>query len=265
MEKLETITGIFDSHAHYDDEAFSPDRPGTIERLRQNGVCGVVNIGCDLESSRFAAELAQSYDWFYASAGIHPGNAEQCGADSLGELEAILSLPKMVAVGEIGLDYHYRKDNKAEQKDTFRRQMELAQALGLPVIIHSREATADTLEILRDFPAKGVVHCYSGSAETAKELVGMGYYIGFTGVVTFSNAQKARKAVLEVPMNRLLLETDAPYMAPVPHRGKTCTSDMIRYTAAAVAELKGISVQEVVDRARENTCRLFGIAGSQAV
>lgn len=259
MERLDQIAGIFDSHAHYDDDAFAENRDETIERIHQNGVCGVVNIGCDLKSSRVAAKLAQTYDWFYASAGVHPGNAEQYDANAEKELEAILASPKTVAVGEIGLDYHYSSDNREVQKTVFRSQMKLAQKLKLPVILHIREATADMFEILQDFPANGVVHCFSGSAETAKELVKMGYYIGFTGVVTFANAQKAKKAVLEVPMERLLLETDAPYMAPVPCRGRTCTSDLIRYTAAAIAELKGLPVQEVIDRARENTLRLFNI------
>ena len=258
-QDLQNIHGIFDSHAHYDDDAFAENRTETIERIHQNGVSGVVNIGCDLASSRFAAELAKEYDWFYASAGIHPGNADQLDAKTLTELGTILDSPKIVAVGEIGLDYHYDSDHKDIQKAAFRSQMELAQKKGLPVILHIREATSDMFEILRGFPANGVVHCFSGSAETAKELVKMGYYIGFTGVVTFSNAQKAKKAVLEVPLDRLLLETDAPYMAPVPFRGKPCTSDLIRYTAAAIAELKGFPVQEVVDCARENTRHLFGI------
>lgn len=259
MNGLENVTGIFDSHAHYDDDAFSENRSEVIESIHQNGVCGVIDIGCDLESSRFAAELAGTYSWFYASAGVHPGNAERYNEEIESRLEALFNSPKVIAVGEIGLDYHYSSENKNLQKTVFRRQMELAQRHHLPVIIHSREATADTLEILYDFPANGVVHCFSGSAETAKELIKMGYYIGFTGVITFSNAAKTKKAALKVPMNRLLLETDSPYMAPVPYRGKTCTSDLIRYTASAIAELKGISTQEVVDKARENTLRLFNL------
>lgn len=256
-QNLEQITGIFDSHAHYDDDAFAERRDETIAHLHQNGVCGVVNIGCDLDSSRFALQLADTYDWFYAAAGIHPGNVEELPEDYQAQLKEILGHPKAVAVGEIGLDYHYDSEHKELQKRVFREQMALAAELDLPVIIHSREATADTLEIVREFPANGVVHCFSGSAETAAELVKLGYYIGFTGVVTFHNAQKAKKAAEAIPMDRLLLETDAPYMAPVPFRGKTCTSDLIRYTAAAIAELKGLSVQEVVDAARKNTKRLF--------
>lgn len=259
-QDLSGITGIFDSHAHYDDDAFAENRAETIGRIHQNGVVGVVNIGCDLESSRFAASLADTYDWFYAAAGIHPGNAGKVSEGYLGALREILSHPKMKAVGEIGLDYHYDSGQKELQKRVFREQMALAAELHKPVIIHSREATADTLEILRQFPANGVVHCFSGSAETAKELVTLGYYIGFTGVVTFGNAQKAKSAAAAVPMDRLLLETDAPYMAPIPFRGKTCTSDLIRYTAATIAQIKGLSVQEVIDQARSNAKRLFGIA-----
>jgi len=259
METLKQIKGIFDSHAHYDDDAFHEDREEVLAMLRENGVCNVTNIGCDIPSSRFAAELAEKYDWFYASAGIHPGNADQWNGETAKELEVILDHKKMIAVGEIGLDYHYRDDNKEEQKRAFREQMVIAEKHHLPVIIHSREATADTLEILREFPANGVVHCFSGSAETAEELVKLGYYIGFTGVVTFSNAQKTKRAAEAVPMDRLLLETDAPYMAPVPYRGKRCTSDLIRYTAAEIARLKGLTAEEVVDRARENTKRLFHI------
>ena len=259
METLSQIKGIFDSHAHYDDDAFNEDREAVLAMLRENGVCNVTNIGCDIPSSKFAAELAEKYDWFYASAGIHPGNADQWNEETAKELEEVLNHPKMIAVGEIGLDYHYRDDNKEEQKKAFREQMAIAEKHCLPVIIHSREATADTLEILREFPANGVIHCFSGSAETAEELVKLGYYIGFTGVVTFSNAQKTKRAAEAVPIDRLLLETDAPYMAPVPYRGKRCTSDLIRYTAEEIARLKGLSTEEVVNRARENTKRLFHI------
>ncbi len=262
MEQAKDLYGIFDSHAHYDDDAFAENREDVISRIHQNGVCGVVNIGCDLKSSQFSMMLSEKYDWFYASVGIHPGNAEEFDKDTLTELESLLNHPKVVAIGEIGLDYHYSSENKKIQKDIFYMQMELAQKKGLPVILHIREATADMFEIIRQFPANGVVHCFSGSAETAKELVKMGYYIGFTGVVTFSNAQKIKKAVLEVPLNRLLLETDAPYMAPVPFRGKPCTSDLIQYTAAEIARLKGVAVQEVINHARQNTCKLFGISES---
>ena len=253
------VSGIFDSHAHYDDEAFDEDREAILQNIQQNGVCRVMNIGCDLQSSKFAIQLTENYDWIYASAGIHPGNAENLPHDWLAQLAQLLCVPKVRAVGEIGLDYHYGSENKLRQQEVFFSQMKLAEEHKLPVIIHSREATADTLNILKQFPANGVVHCFSGSAETARELIGMGYYIGFTGVVTFQNAHKAKKAAEAVPLNRLLLETDAPYMAPVPCRGKRCTSDLIRYTAQEIANIKGIPVQEVIDAARENTQRLFQI------
>lgn len=260
-QNLQSITGIFDSHAHYDDNAFQGDREVVIDSIHKNSVCGVINIGCDLESSKLSSQLADQYNWFYASAGIHPGNANNYPTDYLTELDRILRHPKMVAVGEIGLDYHYEKENKEQQKRLFCEQMELAQKHSLPVIIHAREATADLLEILNGFPANGVVHCYTGSPETANKLVKMGYYIGITGVVTFPNAKKVKQAVIETPLERLLLETDCPYMAPVPFRGKRCTSDMIRHTAAAIAELKGVPVQQVVDTARNNTKELFKLKG----
>ncbi len=258
------LTGIFDSHAHYDSEVFAPDGEELLQNFPQNGVCAVVNIGCNLLASSNSIALAEKFPHVYASVGIHPGELDDLPADYIDTLREYSAHPKVVAIGEIGLDYHFKPYDKAAQMRVFREQMQLAQEVNLPVIIHSRDATADTLTVLREFPkVTGVVHCFSGSAETAREVLNMGYYIGFTGVVTFKNAEKTRRAASVVPMDKLLLETDAPYMAPEPHRGSRCQSDMIAFTAKAVAEVHNLPAQTVVDAARENTCRLFGITLEQ--
>ena len=228
---MEQVKGIFDSHAHYDDERFADDRETVIAAQREHGVSWILNAGCSLESSLAGAALGEQYDFFFSSAGIHPGDIDGLPADYLKRLEMLLTKPKVVAVGEIGLDYHYQPYDRNKQIRIFTEQMELAQSLKKPVIIHSREATEDTLSVLRQFPkVTGVVHCFSGSDQTAVQVLDLGYLIGFTGVVTFSNARKPIKAAAVVPLDHLLLETDAPYMAPVPFRGKRCTSELIAYT-----------------------------------
>lgn len=254
------VSGIFDSHAHYDDERFRDDLPDVLSHLTQNGVCAVLNVGCDEQSSLSTVSLAKQIPWFYAAVGIHPHAADELSEHWMDTLMPLFSEEKVVALGEIGLDYHWDTPDRESQRTLFEAQLQLAQQVNLPVIIHSRDACADTMELLHKYNPRGVVHCFSGSAETAKEVVNMGMYVGFTGVVTFPNARKTLEAVRAVPMERLLLETDCPYMAPVPFRGKRTTSDMIQYTAQAIAEQKGLSAQEVIDIARENTCRLFGIS-----
>ena len=254
------VSGIFDSHAHYDDKRFRDDLPDVISHLANNGVCAVLNVGCDEQSSLSTVSLAKQIPWFYAAVGIHPHAADELSEHWMDTLMPLFSEEKVVALGEIGLDYHWDTPDRESQRVLFEAQLQLAQQVDLPVIIHSRDACADTMELLHKYNPRGVVHCFSGSAETAKEVVNMGMYVGFTGVVTFSNARKTLEAVRAVPMDRLLLETDCPYMAPVPFRGKRTTSDMIQYTAQAIAEQKGLSAQEVIDIARENTCRLFGIS-----
>lgn len=254
------VSGIFDSHAHYDDERFRDDLPDVISHLTQNGVCAVLNVGCDEQSSLSTVSLAKQIPWFYAAVGIHPHAADELSEHWMDTLMPLFSEEKVVALGEIGLDYHWDTPDRESQRTLFEAQLQLAQQVNLPVIIHSRDACADTMELLHKYNPRGVVHCFSGSAETAKEVVNMGMYVGFTGVVTFPNARKTLEAVRTVPMERLLLETDCPYMAPVPFRGKRTTSDMIQYTAQAIAEQKGLSAQEVIDIARENTCRLFGVS-----
>ena len=254
------LTGIFDSHSHYNDEDFDADLPQVVEMLRQNGVCGAANVGYNAAASQKARQLCEQYPgFFWYSAGIHPYDAGEAADGDLDVIRELANDPRCVAVGEIGLDYFRDLCPKDRQKAYFEAQLSLAEKLCKPVIIHTRDATKDTLDILSRHTARGVVHCFSGSAETAKELVRQGWHIGFTGVVTFKNARKILEAAQAVPVERLLLETDCPYMAPVPHRGKRCTSDMIAWTAQAIAGLKGVSAQELVDAARANTLRLFGI------
>ncbi len=251
--------GIFDSHAHYDDEAFDPDRDELLNHISQNGVCAVINAGCDLPSSHEGIALSQKYPFFYSSIGIHPHEAQSVTQETIEELRSLAQNPKVVAVGEIGLDYHYDLSPREKQREVFEQQLLLAKELSLPVIIHSREATEETLTLLKKYRPQGVVHCFSGSAETAREIVGLGMYLGFTGMITFKNTKHALEAIQAVPADRLLLETDCPYMTPVPYRGKRCDSTMIALTAQKMAQLKNLPVQEMIDLARQNTCRLFGI------
>ncbi len=254
------MQGIFDSHAHYNDARFTEDRDTLLPQLHANGVTAILNVGCDLPSSAEVVRMAEQYTFLYAAVGVHPEEAETLPKNYLEEIAPLAKHPKAVAIGEIGLDYHYEKANAAAQQEIFLQQLELADRLNLPVIIHSRDATQDTIDILKKRQNHhGVLHCFSGSADTAQIYLKMGYYIGFTGVVTFSNAKKAVEAAKVVPLDRLLLETDCPYMAPVPFRGQRCSSDMIASTATKIAEIKGISPQQLIDAARENTCRLFGI------
>lgn len=254
------IHGIFDSHAHYGDPSFDEDREELLAELPDRGVCGVLDIGCCLESSRNSAALAAGHETVWAAAGYHPEHADLCTEEGLAEIEELLARPKVVAIGEIGLDYYWPEPDRDIQKRVFIAQLEMARRLDKPVILHVRDAAKDALDILREHPVRGVMHCFSGSAETAREVVRMGLYVGFTGVLTFKNARKPAEACAAVPLDRLLLETDCPYMAPVPFRGKRCWSPMIAHTAERAAEIKGIPVQELVDAARENTLRLFGIS-----
>lgn len=253
------MNNIFDSHAHYDDERFDEDRETLLPSLKDGGVRAAINAGADMRTSRMGLAYTKQYDFIYCAVGIHPQAADEYAPKDLDELTKMCEDKKVVAIGEIGLDYHYEDPGREIQKVAFEAQLALARDLDKPVIIHSREATADTQAYIKKYRPKGVVHCFSGSAQTAKELVGMGMYLGFTGVVTFQNAKHVIEAVAVTPLDRLLLETDCPYMAPVPHRGKRCDSRMIEHTAQRIAEIKGIPTQELIDIATENTCRLFGI------
>ncbi len=251
---------IFDSHAHYDDSAFDSDREELLAMLPQKGVCHVINAGASLKGSAASIALAEKYEYFHAAAGIHPEDAFGLPEDWQEQLKKMLAHPKVVAVGEIGLDYYYEDACPREiQQQVFEAQLKLAKEFDLPVIIHDREAHGDTMEFLRKYRPRGVVHCFSGSAEMAKEVVSLGMYVGLGGVVTFKNARHPLEVAAVVPPDRLLNETDAPYMAPVPYRGKRCDSTLIPYSAAKIGEIKGVSAQEVLSWGKENAARLFGI------
>lgn len=252
---------IFDSHAHYDSGQFDCDREKLLgETLPQKGVIGILNMGSDIPGCEATVELARRYGYVYGAAGIHPECALDLPEDWLSRVENWLSQEKMVAVGEIGLDYHWLDAcPKERQQEVFAAQLELANRLGLPVVVHDREAHADTLSFLQKFRPRGVVHCFSGSLETAREVLGLGMYIGLGGVVTFKNARHAVDVAREIPLERLLLETDAPYMAPVPCRGKRNDSSLIAYVIAKIAEIRGEAPQTIANVAIENTKRLFAI------
>ena len=254
------MTGIFDTHAHYADSAFDEDREQVLAELPEKGVKLVMLAASGLDDSAENSLLSQKYGYVYAAAGVHPESVDETPQDYLDRLrEMIAANDKIKAVGEIGLDYHYDGYDRDVQIRFFREQLAFANELDMPVIVHSRDVVEDTVEILREYRPKGVVHCFSGSAETAKEILKLGMYIGFTGVLTFKNAKKALKALAEVPMDKLLMETDCPYMAPEPFRGRRCDSSMIAYTAAKAAEIKGVSVQELIDITCRNGMTMYGI------
>lgn len=254
------MNGIFDTHAHYADEAFDSDREEILERLPDHGIRLVMLASSGIDDTKANSSLSEQYGYIYAAAGVHPENVDNVPENYLDIIrDTVRANPKIKAIGEIGLDYHYEGYDRERQITLFTRQLELARELDKPVIVHSRDACGDTMDILRKYRPKGVVHCFSGSAETAAEVVKLGMYIGFTGVLTFKNAKKALRALEEVPADRLLLETDCPYMAPVPFRGKRCDSSMIPYTAEKAAEIKKMDTQELINIACENGKRLFGI------
>ena len=253
---------LFDSHAHYDDRAFDTDREALLARLPGEGVSTVVNVGCDLDSSRKAIALAEQYDYIYAAVGIHPGNAEQFSQEALAELRELARHPKVVAIGEIGLDYHYDTPDRDLQRAAFRAQMELAKELSLPVSVHDRDAHAESLEVVRAFPeVRGVFHCFSASVEVMRDLVACGWYVGFTGVVTFKNGRKAAAVAAAVPEDRILIETDCPYLAPEPQRGSRCDSSLLRYTGARIAELRGLDPEAIYAISDANARRFYGLSG----
>ena len=252
---------LFDTHAHYDAEQFDADREAVLASLPGRGVSLVVNPGCDLPSSRAAVALSEQYPFLYAAVGYHP---ENCAPYTDADLEALRQLaahPKVVAIGEIGLDYYWEENPPRDfQQLVFRRQMALAEEMNLPVIVHDREAHGDSLAIVKEFPkVRGVFHCYSGSAEMARQLVDLGWMISFTGVLTYKNARKAVEAALAVPMDHLMIETDSPYMAPAPHRGKRNDSGYVLHVCEKLAELKGLTVEETARITLENGRRFFGI------
>ncbi len=249
---------IFDSHAHYNDKRFDDDRDALLSQMLQKDVCGIVNCGTDLASSRYSLALAEQYDGVYAAVGFHPEDLEHVDRD-YDECVKLLAHDKVVAVGEIGLDYYWDAFPRPVQQEWFVRQMQLAKERNLPVIVHDRDAHEDTLTLLKKERPQGVLHAFSGSAEMAKEVLNLGMYIGLGGVVTFHNARKTVEVAQMIPLDRLLLETDAPYMAPVPFRGRRNDSTYIRFVAARIAELRGMDTEEILDITTENAKRLFGI------
>ncbi len=251
---------IFDTHVHYTDNAFDEDRDKLITSLPEKGVGLVMQACTDLEDAEKIQDLSDKYDFMYASVGIHPENiADGIPKDAYERLKKLAAHKKVRAIGEIGLDYHYEGYDRQAQIELFRMQLELARKLSLPVIVHSRDASEDCMNILREYKPTGVMHCFSGSAETAKEVIALGMYIGFTGVLTFKNAKKALKALAVVPEDRLVLETDCPYMAPVPYRGNRCDSSMIVHTAQAAAGVLGKTTDEILKQTFENGCKLYNL------
>lgn len=252
---------LFDTHAHYDDEAFDADRDAVLTALPGQGVGLVLNPGCDVESSRKAVQYAAAYPHVYAAVGIHP---ENCGGYTAGDLAALRQLaqqPKTAAIGEIGLDYYWAENPPRDlQQQVLRDQLTLAGELALPVIIHDREAHADTLSIIREFPGvTGVFHCFSGSPEMAQELLKLGWYLGFDGPVTYKNARRAPEVAAVTPLDRMLIETDSPYMTPVPYRGRRNDSGYVHLVAEKLAEWKGVTPEEIARITTENGKRLFRI------
>ncbi len=252
---------IFDTHAHYDDDTFNDIRDELLEQIGEKGVGYIINNATDLENSaKNCLKMSKNYGFCYTAIGVHPENVERYGT-TLDEqkLLSLLQNDKVVAVGEIGLDYHYSQDRHELQKQVFKRQCEIAKQHNLPVIVHDRDAHADTFEVLKETRPLGSVHCFSGSVEMAKELIKLGLHIGVGGVVTFKNARRLVEVVEAIPLKSILLETDAPYLSPVPHRSKLCHSAYIYYTALRIAEIKNISVLDVLNITKENAKKLFNI------
>jgi len=251
---------IFESHAHYDDDAFDPDREEILNQCRLQGIEAIVNVSASLRSVKSTLDLAEKHDFIYAAVGIHPDEVGELNEESFEWLKSQCRHPKAVAVGEIGLDYYWDKESHEIQKYWFHRQMELAKELKLPMIVHSREAAADTLEAVKAAHTpelRGVIHCFSYSLEMAREYLDMGYYIGVGGVVTFKNAKKLKEVVKMLPMDRILLETDCPYLAPEPNRGKRNSSLNLPYVAKAIAELKGMDAEKVIEITNQNAKKLY--------
>ena len=249
---------IFDTHAHYDDNAFDNDRYELLDKLFAGEVCGIVNQGTTVETSRFSLELAHRYDKLYAAVGIHPECADENSINELKIIEKLCSDNKVAAIGEIGLDYYWDVPQELQQR-VFEAQLILANELSLPVVIHDREAHGDVLDYIRKYRPKGIVHCFSGSREMAAEVVRLGMYIGMGGVITFKNARRSIEVIETIPLEALVLETDCPYLAPVPFRGKRNDSSMIRFCAEKIAEIRGMSTDELLRITAENAQRVYNI------
>ncbi len=251
---------IFDTHAHYYDEAFDKDRYELIESLPSLGVGAVVNVSSTISSAHCAIELADKFDYIWAAVGIHPNGVGDANDDDIETIRNLAQKPRVVAIGEIGLDYYYDHPKRDVQLYWFEKLLELAVSLNLPVIVHDREAHEDTLRLLKKYCPCGVVHCFSGSVEMAREVISIGMHIGLGGTVTFKNAKKPVEVAAMLPIERLVLETDAPYLAPTPFRGKRCHSGLIAHTAARIAEIRSMQVDELLKTTFDNACRLFNIS-----
>lgn len=252
---------IFDTHAHYDDEQFDQDRDILLESFMENRIGRVVNVGANIASTKASIALAEKYPFIYAAVGVHPSDAGEMDESVCQWLKSLCALPKVVAIGEIGLDYYWDKEEtvRQNQKEWFVRQLKLADECGLPVCIHSRDAAKDTLDIMKSYGRNlgGVIHCFSYSVEIAREYVKMGYYIGIGGVVTFNNAKTLKAVVADIPLEHIVLETDCPYLAPVPNRGKRNSSLNLPYVVKAISEIKGVSAQEVEAVTWENAMQMY--------
>lgn len=254
---------LFDTHAHFDAHHFNEDRDELLSSLPGQGVSLIVNPGCDLSTSRTAVEIAERHPFVYAAVGFHPEETPNAELSDLEEIRRLAAHEKVVAIGEIGLDYYWVKEEEGRKKEQefFRAQMALAEELNLPVIVHDREAHGDTLAIVKEFPnVRGVFHCYSGSVEMAQELVKMGWMLSFTGVLTYHNARKAVEVAEAIPLEHLMIETDSPYMAPVPYRGKRNHSGYVRHVCEKLAEIKGIPFEQCAEITLKNGCHFFGIS-----
>lgn len=248
-----------DVHAHLDDEAFDDDREQVLKSIEAAGII-VINAGSDLATSRFSVELAEKHEFIYACVGVHPHEAHKVQKDYIKELEKLAKSPKVLGIGEIGLDYYYDFSDKKIQKKIFLEQLELAKGLELPVVIHDRDAHQDTLDILRrSRPDRGLMHCYSGSLEMAEEFIRLGFYFSFGGVISFKNAKKPKEVASKLPLDRILLETDCPYLTPEPYRGKRNDSTKIPVIAEQLAELRQLSASEIKKAAYSNFTRLFNL------
>lgn len=251
---------IFETHAHYDDEKFNEDRAELLSSMQENGIGRIINVSANLESLENTRKLMEAYPFIYGAFGLHPDEVGDLNEDVMARMRELCRMEKAVAVGEIGLDYYWDKENHEKQEYWFRRQIALAREEKFPMIIHSREAAADTLRVMKEEKSEeigGVIHCFSYSAEMAEEYLKMGFYLGIGGVVTFKNAKKIKEVVQMAPMERILLETDSPYLAPVPYRGKRNSSLYLPYVVREIAEIKGISEEEVIEMTEKNAVRLF--------
>lgn len=253
---------IFETHAHYDDKAFDEDREKLLEIMHAHGIGKIINVGASLQGVRDTVALSEKYPFVYGAVGIHPDDVGNLTEEDMKELRSYCDRDKVIAIGEIGLDYYWNKENHEIQKKWFVRQMDLAKETGLPIIVHSRDAAKDTLDIMKAERAdhlRGVIHCYSYSKEHAREYMNMGYYLGVGGVVTFKNGKRLKEVVEYAPLDYLLLETDSPYLAPEPYRGKRNCSVYLTYVAQTIAQIKGVSYETVVETTRKNAEKLFKI------